>query len=107
MQPIRQRYQNQIEETKNAIQKTRNLATSCQVMLEANIQTITGIKQEMESAEAEEKRLLEQKLKIIDSPQHYLKSAQNLQIQIMGMEAELKVMEDETERKTKICNQND
>lgn len=80
MQPIRQRYQNEIEETKGTIEKTRNLTTSCQGMLEANIQTIRGVKDEIENASAEEKRLLEQKLKIVDSPQHYLKSAENLQI---------------------------
>lgn len=107
MQPIRQRYQNEIQDTKNAIQKTKNQASDCQRTLESNTQTIAGIKQEIEAAGLEEKRLNEQKLKIMNSPQHYLKSAENLQIEIMGMDAELKMMEDEAERKTKICNLND
>lgn len=107
MQPIRQRYQNEIEDTKSAIEKTRNQALECQKNLESNIQTITGIKQEIEASEVEERRLNEHKLKIMNSPQHYLKSAENLQIEIIGMDGELKMMEDEAERKIKICNVND
>lgn len=43
------------------------------------------------------------RLKIKDSPDHYAKSAENLNIEIIGMQAELKDLREEIERKEKIC----
>lgn len=41
-------------------------------------------------------------LKIKDSPDHYAKSAENLHIEIMGMNNEIKDIRDEIDRKKKI-----
>ena len=42
-------------------------------------------------------------LKIKDSPDHYAKSAENLHMEIIGMQNQLKETKEEIERKTKIC----
>ena len=68
---------------------------------------ITALKMEGETSESDEKKLIEQKLKIVDSPHHYLKSAENLNLEILGMEGELKDMKEELERKDKICKVSD
>lgn len=43
------------------------------------------------------------RLKIKDSPDHYAKSAENLNIEIDGMEKELKSLREDIEKKEKIC----
>lgn len=43
------------------------------------------------------------RLKIKDSPDHYAKSAENLSIEIKGMQSQLKDLKEEIERKEKIC----
>ena len=51
---------------------------------------VNVLKAKSDEADTELKRLGELKLKIMDSPEHYFKSAENLHIEIVGMEAELK-----------------
>lgn len=53
--------------------------------------------------EEEEEKLKEMRLKIKDSPDHYAKSAENLNIEIVGMEKELRDLRDDIEKKEKIC----
>ena len=67
------------------------------------MQRILNIKKQNAELEEEEEKQKEIRLKIKDSPDHYAKSAQNLNIQIVGMETELKDLREEIERKEKIC----
>jgi len=59
------------------------------------MQKIQKIKNENNEFEEEEEKLKEIRLKIKDSPDHYAKSAENLNIEIVGMENELKDLRDE------------
>lgn len=56
----------------------------------------------IELAEQEEK-LNQHLLKIKDSPDHYAKSAENLHMEIIGMQNQLKETKDQIDRKSKIC----
>lgn len=80
-------------------EKTMSMIENLQQVLEANMSKINGFKKKNEESDSEEKKLIELKLKIIDSPEHYFKSAENLNIEIVGMEAELKETYEEIERK--------
>lgn len=107
MRPRRERYLADITETKAMNEKTTAMIENLQVVLEGNMAKINTLKRKNEEADLEEKKLIELKLKIIDSPEHYFKSAENLNIEIVGMEAELKETLEELERKDKICKVND
>lgn len=90
MEPRRERYQNEIVETKASNEKARQQIETLQQVLEQNMGKVNALKVKNEEADTELKRLGELKLKIVDSPEHYLKSAENLHIEIVGMENELK-----------------
>jgi len=67
------------------------------------MQKIQKIKHENAELEEEEEKLKEIRLKIKDSPDHYAKSAENLNIEIVGMENELKELREDIEKKERIC----
>lgn len=104
LQPKLDKYAVDIQENKAMNDKTRNTIENLQRILEENMQKIFHIKKENAELEEEEEKLKEIRLKIKDSPDHYAKSAENLNIEIMGMDNELKDLKDEIERKEKICS---
>ena len=63
---------------------------------------IQKIKNETAELEEEEEKLKETRLKIKDSPDHYAKSAENLNIELVGMEKELRELRDTIEKNEKI-----
>lgn len=67
------------------------------------MQRIHAIKLKNAELLEEEEKLKEISLKIKDSPDHYAKSADNLNIEIIGMQNELKELREEIDRKQKIC----
>jgi chromosome segregation ATPase len=103
LQPKLDKYQIDIQENKAMNDKTKNTIENLQRILEENMQKILTIKKENSELEEEEEKLKEIRLKIKDSPDHYAKSAENLNIEIFGMENELKDLREEIERKEKIC----
>lgn len=84
-------------------EKTKTSIENLQRILEENMQKIQKIKHENAELEEEEEKLKEIRLKIKDSPDHYAKSAENLNIEIVGMENELKELREDIEKKERIC----
>lgn len=80
MQPIRDRYNSDIQETKNFNDKTNNNIENLQKILEDNMQKINNYRAKNKELAEEEEKLKEAELKIKDSPDHYAKSAENLEI---------------------------
>lgn len=103
MQPKLDKYHIDITENKAMNEKTKNTIQNLQRNLEGNMQKILNIKKQNADLEEEEEKQKEIRLKIKDSPDHYAKSAQNLNIEIVGMENQLKDLREEIDRKEKIC----
>ena len=103
IQPKLEKYHLDIQENKAMNEKTKNSIENLQRILEENMQKIQAIKKENALLLEEEEKQEETRLKIKDSPDHYAKSAENLNIEIQGMNNELRDLKEEIERKEKIC----
>lgn len=90
IQPRLEKYNLDIQENRVMNEKTRNSIENLQRVLEENMQRIQAIKKENSELAEEEEKLKEVRLKIKDSPDHYAKSAENLNIEIVGMQGELR-----------------
>lgn len=103
MQPKRERFHLDISENKLQNERLKVAIENLQRTLEDNMQKINNSKKRNIEQLEEEEKLTEIQLKIKDSPDHYAKSAENLNIEIIGMNSELKELKEEIEKKQKIC----
>lgn len=86
IQPKLEKYNLDIQENRAMNEKTKNSIENLQRILEENMHKIFNIKKENAELAEEEEKLKEIRLKIKDSPDHYAKSAENLNIEIIGMQ---------------------
>lgn len=102
MQPMIDHYNAEIQNTRAYNEKISDHIESLQKNLEENMHRVNTLRNKTKELLEEEEKLKEMELKIKDSPDHYAKSAENLHIEIVGMNNEIKDIRDEIERKRKI-----